>query len=408
MTLFNTQTLKHLVIIMLLVLVSGCSGTSANGTGSIAAKLAWRTSKVAVKGVAALPAAPAGVVTVRIIISGSGMTTMQQDFAVSAGTGSISGVPVGGSRTVTVRGLDSSGAVLYEGAVGNITVQQGQTTDAGTITMLPLAAPDAPSGLTATAVSISQINLAWTDASVTETGFKIERKTGSGGTYAQIGTVAANAVSYADTGLTAATTYYYRVRATNSAGDSGYTVEAHATTPTIQLPKTGQTVSQAAGDDGALQKGVAWPSPRFTDNSDGTVTDNLTGLVWLKNANCTDTAGVTKASGYLTWYDAMAWCNFLAAGVCGLSDGSTTGQWRLPNYKELQSLVDRSQYSPALPSGHPFTGVQGSRYYWSSSSSAVDSSIAWVMEPVYGGMMASGGIGSKMIVNYVWPVRAGQ
>ena len=38
------------------------------------------------------------------------------------------------------------------------------------------------------------------------------------------------------------------------------------------VPKTGQTISYAAGDDGALQKGVTWPVPRFTDNGDGTVT----------------------------------------------------------------------------------------------------------------------------------------
>ena len=51
------------------------------------------------------------------------------------------------------------------------------------------------------------------------------------------------------------------------------------------VEKTGQTTSCAAGDDGALKKGVAWPSPRFTDNADGTVSDNLTGLIWLKQAN---------------------------------------------------------------------------------------------------------------------------
>ena len=50
--------------------------------------------------------------------------------------------------------------------------------------------------------------------------------------------------------------------------------------------KTGQTVSYALGDDGDLQKGVMWPVPRFTDNGSGTVTDNLTGLIWLKDANC--------------------------------------------------------------------------------------------------------------------------
>jgi len=52
-----------------------------------------------------------------------------------------------------------------------------------------------------------------------------------------------------------------------------------------QVPKTGQTTKYSDGDDGDLQKCVAWPDPRFTDNGDGTVTDNLTGLIWLKEAN---------------------------------------------------------------------------------------------------------------------------
>lgn len=53
---------------------------------------------------------------------------------------------------------------------------------------------------------------------------------------------------------------------------------------TAPVPKTGQTTSFAPRDDGGLEKGVAWPNPRFTDNSNGTITDNLTGLIWLKNA----------------------------------------------------------------------------------------------------------------------------
>ena len=51
------------------------------------------------------------------------------------------------------------------------------------------------------------------------------------------------------------------------------------------VAKTGQTTSYATGDDGDFEKGVAWPSPRFTDNDDGTVCDHLTGLMWAKNAN---------------------------------------------------------------------------------------------------------------------------
>ncbi len=53
----------------------------------------------------------------------------------------------------------------------------------------------------------------------------------------------------------------------------------------VNLASTGQVTSYAAGDDGGFQAGEPWPSPRFIDNGDGTVTDQLTGLMWLQNAN---------------------------------------------------------------------------------------------------------------------------
>jgi PKD repeat protein len=85
------------------------------------------------------------------------------------------------------------------------------------------ATPNAPSGLTATAVSTSQINLNWTDNSGNETGFKVERCTGSGCTsFAQIAAVGVNVRSYNNTGLSKSTTYTYRVRAYNAAGNSAY------------------------------------------------------------------------------------------------------------------------------------------------------------------------------------------
>jgi hypothetical protein len=90
------------------------------------------------------------------------------------------------------------------------------------------APPAAPSGLSATTASSSQINLAWTDNSNDETGFKIERKTGAGGTYSEIGTVGPNVSSYNNTGLSSNTQYFYRVRATNSSGDSAYSAEGNA------------------------------------------------------------------------------------------------------------------------------------------------------------------------------------
>ena len=93
-----------------------------------------------------------------------------------------------------------------------------------------LPPPAAPSVLTATAVSKSQIKLNWTDNSDNETGFKIERATAQNGPFTLIATAAANATTYASTGLARNTKYYYRVRATNSAGDSAPSNTANATT----------------------------------------------------------------------------------------------------------------------------------------------------------------------------------
>ena len=65
-----------------------------------------------------------------------------------------------------------------------------------------------------------------------------------------------------------------------------FTVNGKINDAVTDLPKTGQSTSYAIGDDGFIEAGVEWPSPRFTDNKDGTVTDTLTGLMWLKDGGC--------------------------------------------------------------------------------------------------------------------------
>jgi hypothetical protein len=94
----------------------------------------------------------------------------------------------------------------------------------------PPTAPEAPMLLNATTVSSTQINLSWTENSSNETWFRIERKTGAGGAWALIDSVGANVTTYSDTGLSASTQYYYRVKASNAGGDSAYSNEASATT----------------------------------------------------------------------------------------------------------------------------------------------------------------------------------
>jgi hypothetical protein len=128
--------------------------------------------------------------------------------------------------------------------------------------------------------------------------------------------------------------------------------------PLVSLAATGQTTSYVSGDDASLKKGVAWPGTRYVDNQNGTVTDNLTGLIWLKNASCfTPTI----------WSSALADVNQLASGSCGLTDGSVAGQWRLPNIVELESIVDVSANNPVVTAGSPFTNVSNG-IYWSSTA----------------------------------------
>ena len=131
---------------------------------------------------------------------------------------------------------------------------------------------------------------------------------------------------------------------------------------------------------------------RFTDNSDGTVTDNRTGLIWLKNANC---------FGTQDWFTAKASAQGLASGACGLHDSSGAGQWRLPRKEEWEALIDLTR-DPALPTGHPFTGVQFN-YYWSSTSDA-STGLPWAVNLSLG----STGLDLMSSINFVWPVRDGR
>jgi hypothetical protein len=167
--------------------------------------------------------------------------------------------------------------------------------------------------------------------------------------------------------------------------------------------KTWQTTSYADGDDGDLRKGIDWPSLRFTDNGNGSVTDNLTGLIWLKNANC---------FGLRAWNDAVSDCNGLNSGECGLSDDSNPGDWRLPNRNELNSLLNSDFYGPAVPNtagtgqcadGDPFTNLLSGDLYWTSSTFPLSTNQAYYVDAFASTVY----VRLKSESNFVWPVRGG-
>ena len=135
---------------------------------------------------------------------------------------------------------------------------------------------------------------------------------------------------------------------------------------------------RGTGQDGNLQEGVPIPTPRYTDKGDGTIRDNLTGLIWLKNANCPKTER--------TWQQALDDVKSLnSTGKMNGNDcsdtsgrrGSQRTDWRLPNIRELYSLVDFAFSDPAISNaagtakgstGDPFTDFPlFVTQYWSST-----------------------------------------
>jgi hypothetical protein len=154
------------------------------------------------------------------------------------------------------------------------------------------------------------------------------------------------------------------------------------------LRRTGQTTSLLPEDDGDLQRGLTWPSPRFIDHGDETVTDQLTGLMWVK----TPIALVGNGTA-MPWTNAVQFCEGLVHA--GYED------WHLPTVREYLSLVDYGRSNLALPAGHPFLGINNAQYYWSGTT-------AVGMQTYAVGIGFSSGVSweaRKDYDGYAWPVR---
>ncbi len=143
---------------------------------------------------------------------------------------------------------------------------------------------------------------------------------------------------------------------------------------------------QGSGQDAEFRRGLAWPRPRFEAQGE-VVCDRLTGLVWTRDANPGELP--------VTWREAF---NFVAGmnreRALGFSD------WRLPNRRELRSLVSHQTRRPALPEDHPFINVFPG-WYWTSTTAAIGPAHAWYVN-LDGARMFHGGKDQSFLV---WPVR---
>ncbi len=139
---------------------------------------------------------------------------------------------------------------------------------------------------------------------------------------------------------------------------------------------------------------------RLLDNGDGTVTDCRTNLIWLKDANC---------YGEQTWRTAESKVAGLKNGECGLTDGSTKGDWRLPTIEELQEngTDPPTTWGTGFPAvtwsrpGSPFVNVPSPYdYNWSST----ESNFVWIVFMVSGSTYSNA---TKIGTGFLWPVRSG-
>ena len=288
------------------------------------------------------------------------------------GSGSWNQIATVGANTTAYQntGLSASTTYYYRVRANNAAGDSSYSNEAGATTAG--TRPAAPSNLTASAASASQINLAWRDNANNETGFKIERKTGSGG-WNQIATVGANATAYQNTGLSASTTYYYRVRANNAAGDSSYSNEAGATTAGTRPAAPSNLTASAAS---ASQINLAWRDN--ANNETGFKIERKAGSgswnqIATVSANATTYQNTGLSAGTTYYYRVRA---NNAAGDSSYSNeaGATTAS-AARNLALNRSAWATSQESSTYTPGKGNDGNTGTR--WSSQHSSTTRDEWW-------------------------------
>lgn len=214
--------------------------TSAGTSKTIANNADWGNARFIKALYGTMPATPSALSataagTSSVNLNWTDNSTNESGFRIerSSGGGAFTqvGTVAAGVTSYSDTGLTAGTTYAYRVVAWNNVGTSAYSAPAYATTAAPApVAPAAPSGLTAAAASSTAINLAWTDNSSNESGFRVERSV-AGGAFTQIGAVGAGITSFADTGLTAGTTYSYRVLAYNSGGNSAYTATASATTP---------------------------------------------------------------------------------------------------------------------------------------------------------------------------------
>lgn len=317
-------------------------------------------------------------------------------------------------RSYTATGLTASTfysfQVMARDQAGN---QTATSVSASATTAAPPPPPAAPSGLSATGISETTINLGWTDNASTETGYRVERRPGPAGqsSFTTVANPGVNATSFSDTGLTANTTYDYRVVAVNNSGDSGFATASGTTLappPFTNYGANGQTLvagtvsgsyTNTFNDDGSSQtiteiESGGKPSSRHTYlehrwnfNVSAGATTTVYANAWSGGSTDGDTFrfeySLNNGSSFLTLFTVSATTssNLQTAVIPGTPSGSiiirVVDTDRARGHLEKNTInVDHLYIQVGNPSNDPPNGAPTSLNAEAVSSSQID--LGWI------------------------------
>jgi formylglycine-generating enzyme required for sulfatase activity len=321
--------------------------------------------------------------------NGSTGWTQVQLTAVNALTWDDTGLTAGTTYYYRVRATNAGGDSSYSNTANATTLQ----------------IPTAPSGLGASALSVSSIRLTWTDNSSNETGFKIDRSPNGSTGWTQVQLTAANALTWDDTGLSAGTTYYYQMRATNAGGDSGYSNTANATTLQIPTAPSGLGASALSvssirltwTDNSSNETGFkierspngssGWTQVQLTAANAITYDDTVLalGTIYYYRVRATNAGGdsgyANTANATTTTLQSLSMIDIAAAGdFFTMGDGSYG-----PNVPETISYsynVSKYEITNALYTQFIADGGYSTLSYWTTNGWTAKTAASWT-QPAY-------------------------
>ncbi|UWG96939.1 cell wall-binding repeat-containing protein [Dehalobacter sp. DCM] len=348
---------------------------------------------------AATPSAPSNLtatasstVSTQIGLSWSAVSgaTSYSVYRATSINGTYNLVTTTTATAYTDTGLTANTTYYYKLKATNSAGSSGYSNTASATTIASTK-PNAPTDLTASAISTTQIQLDWT-ASTGAATYTVYRSDSLNGTYTAITTVAAT--TYTNTGLTPTTKYYYKLIATNTAGSSGYSAAADATTLTTNTAPTAPTNLEASASS-ATQISLSWSAATgastYTVYRSSSEPGSYTAVTTLSGTVYTDSS-LTPSTTY--YYKVLA-TNAFGNGPFTNPVSATTLPSAPAAPTDLQATADSS--SQISLTWTPVAGATSYTIYRSSSSEGTYTPIA---PPVPAGPYADTGLTANTTYYY--------